>query len=434
MRKTFTVYGLIGMMTAIIILAVKMAGIAEKDALLFIVPLGLVLISLALFLDTFGLFCLILAWLPFSRGVLQFEIGVITLNPYVMGMLGMGAVVLGRVLTGWRYGFNRVDLMIILLCFTYLISTLFSPTLLQSGYLAFHGIFVPVISYFVVRGMITSEKQYKQALVFLLGGVTLFGLFAIFQFLATHERVSVLSMFFIDISTIAITAVLYLIYSRWWKTKVGFFSFVAAFGALLVSLSRMYLAVLLISNWLFGMLKRGKGGVLLNALLVITLVGTILVTYNAEFFRPTNYQKEMEFTTDRITSIEFLKGSIYGRALSYREGLETFFQHPFFGTGLNKGEHMVTLHNFHMEWLAYGGIIGYLFYGLLFFFHFRSASSLATTDRYCAINLLILSAILLNGVTNGFMHGMMPYVAFVVMGFNEARLRLAAQNKIEISK
>lgn len=416
---------------AVVLLAVGVSGISQKDALFYLVPLGLILLILALFFDTFGLFCLVLAWLPFSRGILQFEIGIVTVNPYMLGMMGLALIVLGKILRGWRYGFNGVDKVIVLICLTFLVSTLLSDSLLGSGYLAVHSIFVPFVSYFVVRGMVTTEKQYHQAQVFFLGGLTVFGAFSVYQFLATHERVSILEMPFIDVGTFAIAAAVLLIFSRWWRSPSGIMATLIALVTLIASLSRMYLASFLLGKWLFGLISRGKSKLLVILMLAIFFLGTLLLSFNPEVFRPAKFDKAAEYSTERITSIDFWKWSIYGRALAYRDGLNAFFEHPLFGVGLRpgnvglyQGQGMVTRHNFIVEWLEYGGIVGMMLYSALLIFHFKSMEKLATSDRFIAANLLIIFIIMCNSITNGFMHGMMPYVAILLMGFNEARFRL----------
>ena len=122
--------------------------------------------------------------------------------------------------------------------------------------------------------------------------------------------------------------------------------------------------------------------------------------------------------------INLWKEALYWRAFSYHEGIANFSSAPVFGVGLYKGEVYVTRHNFHVEWLEYGGIVGYLLYTGSFLLHFLSFSAYATFDRFIAINLLILLVILSNSFTNGFMHGIMPYIAFVIIGFNEARRKM----------
>nr|MDA3868644.1 hypothetical protein [Gammaproteobacteria bacterium] len=138
----------------------------------------------------------------------------------------------------------------------------------------------------------------------------------------------------------------------------------------------------------------------------------------------THYDKEIEFSAERLTNVDFLLGTIYGRALSYRGGIDSFLASPIFGNGLFRGEYMVTQHNFHVEWLQYGGMIGYILYAVVLISHAIRMRRSAQRDHWIAANLVTMILILANCVTNGLMHGVMPYVLFLLMGLNEARFRI----------
>ncbi|MGA7799798.1 MAG: hypothetical protein WCC36_03225, partial [Gammaproteobacteria bacterium] len=104
--------------------------------------------------------------------------------------------------------------------------------------------------------------------------------------------------------------------------------------------------------------------------------------------------------------------------------LEDFANHPIFGTGIFRGDKAIVRHNFHVEWLEYAGLSGYILWIVLFLYHYRRFGELARKDRYVAANLLVILLILADGVTNPFTVGVMPVFAFLAMGLNEARRRL----------
>jgi O-antigen ligase len=118
---------------------------------------------------------------------------------------------------------------------------------------------------------------------------------------------------------------------------------------------------------------------------------------------------------------------LYGRARLFAVGLEEFTKAPIFGNGLHrdvasfKGREVIW-HNFHVEWLEYGGLIGYTLYVGLLVLHFRGVSRAARFHRALAVNLTVVFTILVNGLTNSFTAGISPVLGFLFMGLNRAFL------------
>ena len=421
-------YGAAGALIAATVGGGLGAGLSGLDLMLVVGPIAAAILLAATVSDAFGLYCLTLAWLPFSAGFLQIEIGVVTFNPYLFGMLGLVLVVGARILLGGlKRMFTARDLLVLALGCAFLFSTLQAPDLMEAGFLGFHALFVPIVSYFVARGMVRTEEEYRIAWRFFLVGLVAFGIVGIVEYTAVQGRTHVVSVPPIGAATLLIVAVLGLFLLKSWHWAIRWSALAASSAALVLTFSRTYLVALLVAPVLWYWIRRGGAGYLVGVLIVGTLAATLLVTHNAEWFRPTAYDKNAEYSAERITSMDFWKGSIYGRALAFQAGLEEFERHPIAGGGLRKGEKMVTQHNFHIEWLEYGGLIGYALYAAVFVAHFFAMRRLARVDRFCAANLLIISLIVMNAVTNGFMHGLMPYVAFLLMGLNETRRRILAQ-------
>lgn len=428
LKRTITVYGIFGLLIMATFLTLKTVGVDAGDIRVLLLPFAVLFLMLGAFLDFFGLFCVILAWLPFTLAFLQIEIGIITFSPFVLGMIAFAILNIFRLITtNQKYGFGALDVVIVLLCLTFLASTFSAANIVESGHLAFHAFFVPVVSYFTIKGMVTSEERYRQAMIFFLVGISIFGVIAIGHFVITHERGAVLSVPFIGVATLATTAFMYLFYLPNLKSRARSLSMIINLGSLLSTLSRVYLIFLLMSKWLLRLIRGGHAFALMLVLLVTTFIGTLFVTYNAETFRPAKFDTkmlEMDATTERITSLEYWKIAIYQRAFTYRDALDNFTHRPLIGFGIYKGKVNITRHNLYVAWLEYGGLIGFTLYFLLFLVHFWIVGKKAVSDQICAVNLLIILIIVANGVTNGLTHGMMPYVVFMLMGFNEARLKL----------
>ena len=429
MKRTILVYGIFAIILALELLLGKTVGIEKSKSiyLLYILPINAVLLAAAIFYtNAIGFLCAILAFLPFSNEFFQVEIGVITFNPYTLGFIVLSLVALYKILfNGYKYYFGYYDLIIIFICVIFLVSTIRSKTVLNSGFLAFHSIFIPVISYFVIRTLVRNEDEYRRCIFFLIGGISIFGIEALIRFIATQERVSTFSMHPIGTATMSITAIFYLAYSGWWKKAPGFLSLSIIFGALFSTLSRVYFVCVVVSPILYRVIRKGKGFLVILLMITLTLILTLWLSFYPGMFKSINFEKtEGRNTVARLININIWKEDFCHRAFSYREGITNFSSAPVFGVGLYKGKVYVTRHNFHIEWLEYGGIVGYLLYTGSFLLHFLSFSAYATFDRFIAINLLILLVILSNSVTNGFMHGIMPYIAFVIIGFNEARRKM----------
>lgn len=400
----------------------QVMGLNAREYAMYILPILLMLSILPLTVDATGAVCLVIAWLPFSRGVAQFEIGVITLNPYVLGMFALSMLAILRIIiSGVRYQFSRVDLLVILISILYFISTVMSDDVISSGYLAFHAIFVPVISYFVCKSFLKTEEDINKAIMFFIVSVVVFSAIAVIQFATTGKRVEMLGMPFIGVATLTTTGLILIFGTRQWKKPLWLVAASIVLLGVVVSFSRMYLVIILLAPWMYRWIRQGKAKVLISIVLFSTLIGTLLISINPEPFKPTHFDRSLERSFERITSIDYWKGSIYGRAFSYHSGLERFIESPLIGHGLQKGEVNVTTHNFPVEWLEYSGLVGYFLWVYLFYLHYKRLNKAALDDKYIATGLLTVIIILLNSVTNGFMHGVIPTIAFIIIGINEAR-------------
>jgi len=382
--------------------------------------------------NPFFIFCLILFVLPFSWKIFNFEISVVTFNPYTIGIILLLFYSLYCIFfKGFRYDFDLIDLIITLICISFFISTILADNVIDAGFLAFHAIFIPVVSYFVIKTLINNDLEYKQAILFFIVSISIFGLFALFEYLKTYQRVFVLSVPPIGVATFLSVGILYLVYSKWYKNFLGLIGLFISFIGFIVTFSRIYTLTLIFSPIFYKFFKNGKVFFLILFFFLFSFLFTIYITYNPDIININEKQclkiRGGERTIKRLLNVNFYKCSLYGRAILYRLGFYNFLKKPFFGVGLyrgrTKGLPVITQHNFHVEWLEFGGIFGYLLYISLFILFFKKYSSFVY-DNFIVINLLIIFIVLCNSLTNGFMHGKMPYVSFIMMGFTAARYKI----------
>lgn len=87
------------------------------------------------------------------------------------------------------------------------------------------------------------------------------------------------------------------------------------------------------------------------------------------------------------------------------------------------------MHNFHLEWLASVGLVGYLLIIAFVVRHFEGTRQLGAVKPYVTANLYFVLVVLLNGLTNGVMHGVMPYLMFISLGLTAAAARIDETNQ-----
>ena len=428
-RRTLINYSL-PVVIAIILLAFVMlsgsnAGIKDYWPVLFIPALALLF---SFFRDKFGLLCVLLAFLPFSRGGLEFELGIISFNPYTLGMIGFTVISFILLAAGkYKFSFGILDVLIVLLCFSYLSSTLLSPKLVASGFIAFHAIFMPVITYFVLKTWIRTTEDYERLIWFFIAGTVLISIAGLVHFVLTGSRASAFNMPPIGMAGMAMVGLLLMVTDGKWKSPLGKVIIAILLLGLIASLSRMYIVVLLLAPFLYIWIKAGKGLPLFVSVFAITLAGTVILASIPDTFVPEEYDKTQEGTLERVTNIEYWKNSLLARGYSYQQGLKQFVEKPVFGWGFIFGSR--PRHSIHIEFLEYGGLIGYLLYLSIFLAYFKRVSKRAKNDPILARNILIVLVVIFNSIFNPFSVGMNPYIIFIMMGLSEAHLRIIKNRK-----
>lgn len=375
--------------------------------------------------------CAVLAWLPFSVGAATFEVGFVTLTVFITGILLLIPMAIYRKFFGpYPFGLRLIDLQIILLCTSYLTSTLFARNPLGTSYLTVHAILVPVASYYVIKALVETENEYRQTITALTIGFSAFSMVALVAFIDSGMtmRVRVLSRDAIAVSTMSMAALVILFLFTTASRLIRGLGVLANLGGLVASMARSYLVLLFLAPGIWRIIRAGRGLSLIVIFLGVSLGGTIFLSSNSELMKAKGWNPGQENGLERLTNIEYWKEGLHSRLLTFRESLRHFESAPIFGTGLRPTDELgSTVHNFHLEWLEYGGVVGYLLCAGILLSHFMSCQKIAVTDSWCAGNLAMMTLLFANGLTNGMMHGLMPYLFFILLGLNEARLNLSKQ-------
>jgi O-antigen ligase len=278
-----------------------------------------------------------------------------------------------------------------------------------------------------MRTMILSEYEYDKVVKIFVAFIALFGIAAIFYFFVTHQRAEPLGIYAVGAGTLLTVAIVHISILKWWKNLFWLIAFFIVLLGFALTFCRMLSLVLLLAPFLWLLIKRGKTGELFFTLFFSTLAITLFMAINHDLLKMQPdfqffYKKqEITKTEKRLLNTKHMQLSIYGRALSYKDGLDKFRGKPIFGLGLFKHKGLLTYHNFYIEWLAYGGALGFILYSLTFLSHAIRFRKIAVYDSFVQVNLIIIFAVLCNSFMNGIMHGTMPTILFMSMAFNELR-------------
>lgn len=396
------------------------------DNLYWLLPLNAALGIFVCMMQPILIFSLIIAYFPFINAGIDVEIGIVTLNPYSIGILCLlPLAVIYKLLHQRPVPLHGSDVALLLACVLLMFSTLLGGSVISGGFIAFNAIFLPVLAMFLIRIMVASEAQYGILARVLMLSMLLFSLLAILYFVQTGLRAKPMNTHPISAASCLMLAIFYFALGKYFPRP---FRIAAALFCLLgfaVTFSRIFTLVMLLSPLMYLAIKRGRALLLFVCFFAATLAITVALVLTADLWRPPHYAPEEGIykSSDRLTDEADLRLSLYGRILSYEQGMKIFLAHPLIGIGPAPTFTATgtTEHNFTLEWLEYGGIVGYMLFVAFFLLHVKRIAPLARDDLYLRVNLLVLIAILCNSFFNGIMHGYMPHVAYTAIGLSEAR-------------
>lgn len=425
--RTFLIYGVAAVLILVWWSLLRLLGAdVGLGGRVLLAAVAAAVLGVAVLKDRFGMLCLIVASLPFSLGILQFEVSIVTLNPYTLGITIAAALAVASGLLGRRrLRLGSEEILVLLLGAAFLLSTLRADDIVEGGFLAFHGVFIPIVTYFALKELVTTPEEYRKILISFLVGAVAFAAYGLVQFAQNPQRLFVLGMASISAAAIITSAIILIVSLNLWRRPVGMLSLLLLLGGLLATFSRGYIVLLLASPVIYRFFRRGYAGKAMVGMLAATLAGTLLMVTSYEVFRVRiEAEQAREQTVERMTDPSYWLSALYGRARYYAFGLDEFAKSPIIGNGLHKGYpspqfgRPVVWHNFHVEWLEYGGILAYVLYAGVFIAHFRGSARAARQVPPLAANLTVLFVVLLNGLTNSFTAGVSPTLGFLFMGLN----------------
>lgn len=377
------------------------------------------------------LFIGVASYLPFIQTSIRVEIGVITFTPFSLGMILLtGLALVRKVLLNKPLNLGRSDLFLVLICASFLVSTVFAKDIMDSGLIAFKSIFIPVLCMFTARIMLDTPGKYRQFVRIFLISLVLFGVAAIYSYLASGRRAIPFGVQPIGTGALLYASVCFLATTKYFPRLLRYVAMGLCLIGMAMTYSRVLILVTLASPVIYLIIRRGKSLLMFTAFFIFTLSSTLLLVANIEFFIPDRYfasDQEIHDSSERVTNIDHWKLSLYQRILTFDESLERFQESPLFGTGLQSSFFgATTQHNFNMEWLEYGGIFGYILLLAFYLSHVQRVARAAVHDRVLCTNLLVLFGIFCNAFFNGIFHGFNAPLAYLVMGLSEARMSFPA--------
>ena len=371
---------------------------------------------------------LVIMSLPFKL-LYSYEIGIVTLDLYTVGVILLSAVCLIKIFLGQlSYKYIPSDITLILfttVCLTFFIT---SNDIIKSGFVFFHTVFIPALTYFVIRILLTNEEKYSLFKLHFLLAVTIMAVLGCVEFFQSGQRIATTSGDALRGSLFFILAFFLLLSFRKKKHLIAGMVNLLAF---VFGFCRVLLASFCLSPVFYLLSKKGFSKALFLFLAVSTLLFTIGMAGSKQITSQYNqfkreFQREHPFeslgavgkTEKRLSDITFVKLSLASRVTAWREDLISFTSHPILGVGMGITRvQAASSHNLHVQLLAYTGLIGYSIFHLLLFQGMSSITEKRTDllirDFHFYSTAVFL--IYLNGLGNGLFHGIFNYILFMVL-------------------
>lgn len=374
-----------------------------------------------------GLFYASLVWLSFDR-LYEVEIGVVSFTGFYLAIIVLSVLASIQVAIGRsRFRWTPVDSAIAAVGVLYLPSTLLSDDYMTAGFLAFRGIFIPVLTYFVAKALLQTDAQIRRAIFAYSAGLAVLSAVAVVQLVSTGERPIPLGQDPVSVASLAGLPLMIGLFSgqqlanRRWRVLL-----VAAGGlGVMVSLTRAYWIFAVLSPFVFRLFRKRKAFQLTLGMFVVSLLATLVVTLSwSSYFGDARVNFHETRGIERILNWEHWRVSMDQRIqYMYKPSLESFLESPLLGNGLVVQEGVkTTTHNFHLEWLESGGMLGYLAFVSIYLLSFFGLSKdEAAHDRLLIAIGLATFALLLSGLTNGVMHSVIPICLMLNLGMASAR-------------
>lgn len=306
----------------------------------------------------------------------------------------------------WYYG---------VLLFYLLSLVLFGDNLVSGFYLYYNYLLIPLL-YYLVFSSLNITRLFKPMLYGLFTGVSIFSVF-VYEALSQNDflRSTVLGTSYIDVSLIGLMLVYFTLALDLGKWKKRAFLGLG-FLVMVSQMPRFFLLAVVIFPFLFTEKRLSKAHQYFAAVTLVSAVVLFITVELTDFGEGSNRELTVEQhnSLTRFSDREVLLQNVLVRVASFDQDIERFKQNVIYGAGLKKGEHHITPHNYVIEWLLYGGIIGFGLFFLLFYESFQYGSS--KIDRFSKYLLLLSLIVVFNGLFNGVLHGLAPTAIWMTFG------------------
>lgn len=374
------------------------------------------------------LLLLLLLVLPVSQAFIGVEIGSVDFSLLMLLATLLAPLSLLQYWLGAKkYVVRPQDIALLCLCIFYSLWVVEAEDPVRSGYMTIHGLLIPCLLYWLVKIQIQTEAEFLAAKYALCLGALVAGSIGTIMLLYSAERPQLTGLPPLGLATLLVYPCVIAVSGGMQLPKTpavldwGLRGLVLA--AMVSTLSRVYLLLVIVCRPVMYFLSRVPKLIWVS-MIVVSLGLTLSITSSiGNISAPERFRGDEE-GFERLVSPTFIRQGIYKRAKAYEKALVDFVESPVVGTGIKRGYTHYTPHNFHIEWLQYGGIVGYLLYCSAILLHVKSVGAYWRVDMQLLQMGTAMFIIALNSLTNGIMHGIIPHVFLLLMGMSEARLRL----------
>ena len=318
--QTILIYFFLAVLIFTELLLIK--GDKSNDFFLLILITDLILfLSLAIY-NINLCFNLIIMILPFKLVLFQHEVGIVNFDLYTAGIVLLSLVCVIKLFLGQIvYEIDSIDITLIIfniICLTFFVTT---TNIIRSGFIYSHTVFIPTLTYFIVRMLLNDEKKYSLFKFHFLLAITIMAIIGCIEFFQSGLRInstigsSIRSGFFFILAIFLLISI---------HKKKYIIAGIINFCALLFGFSRIYLISFFISPIFYFISKKGFARILFLFMAGSTLLFTIgfasiasdreYKKVSREFQAEHRFMKmsDIEKTKERLTDISYFRLSLYG--------------------------------------------------------------------------------------------------------------------------
>ncbi len=409
--------------------------------------LNFIIFIVIAFFDTPLCLNILLLILPFKNTLMQYEISGVTLNQYSAGLIALTIVIFFKLLhRRLRYQFELLDLLMIafaVFCLTFFYT---SSDIIKSSRVYLHTVFLPFLSYVIIKIIITDKNKYISAKNHIIVSLFVFSVLSIVNWIGTGGRAGLEGANILAERSLLILTIFFLLSNR---SLIQIPLVVTKFAAFVLGFSRSYLVSFVISPIFYYIFKRGyfRSCIILISFfsLIFTLTLAIWYSDKTQGIRKLEAEMQREYKDNysqarmgvtRVTDLRQWEKRFYSSGSVWALDLKNFLDNSIIGSGI--GDTYVTTnassHNLHVQLLAYNGIIGYLLFHAIFILGFPRGIIKCkenVLNRDIIFFSILMMILYVNGITNGLFHGSFNKILFLAMGFSIALRNIILKTRID---